>query len=281
MIHFLAALRKIALTAAFAAPLTMAPQTTMFAQSNPCDVVSDSGLAYSNPALFAQRKAEWLACIDSKPGDVNVLEQAADFVALLDPALAQGLYEKARTIEPDNPRWTLKLAQLHSRNTLRSADSAGEAKLALAEAERALASGASDASLAQMAFDAGDMVKARAYAGQLIGTAAATREGWNVGNLIHKGNLVLGRIAVREGRIADALIFLERSGGTPGSPQLNSFGPNMSLAKDLLEAGETRAVLAYFEQCRAFWKMGGSQLDKWAADVRDGKIPNFGANLRY
>jgi hypothetical protein len=27
--------------------------------------------------------------------------------------------------------------------------------------------------------------------------------------------------------------------------------------------------------------MGGSQLDRWAADVRDGKIPNFGANLRY
>jgi hypothetical protein len=197
MIHFLPGFRNIALTAAFAALLTLGQETTALGQSNPCAVVSDSGVAYANPALFAQRKAEWLACIDSKPGDVNMLEQAA------------------------------------------------------------------------------------AYAGQLISSAAETREGWNVGNLIHKGNLVLGRIAVREGRIADALIFLERSGGTPGSPQLNSFGPNMSLAKDLLEAGETRAVLAYFEQCRAFWKMGGSQLDKWAADVRDGKIPNFGANLRY
>jgi hypothetical protein len=132
-----------------------------------------------------------------------------------------------------------------------------------------------------MAFDAGDMVKARAYAGQLISTAAATPDGWNVGNLIHKGNLVLGRIALREGRIGDALIFLERSGEVQGSPQLNSFGPNMSLAKELLEAGETRAVLGYFERCRAFWKMGGSQLDRWSAEVRDGKIPNFGANLRY
>ncbi len=262
----------MALTAAFVV-LTIAPKNTVFAQSNPCKGVSDSGTAYSNPALFAQRRAEWLACIDSAPRDVYVLEQAADFVALLDPALAQDLYERARAIEPGNPSWTLKLARLHSRKN--------EAKLALAEAERALAMGASDTSLAQMAFDAGDMVKARAYAGQLISTAAAIGDGWNVGNLIHKGNLVLGRIALREGRIGDALIFLERSGQVQGSPQLNSFGPNMSLAKDLLEAGETRAVIAYFEQCRAFWKMGGSQLDRWAADVREGRIPNFGANLRY
>jgi len=124
------------------------------------------------------------------------------------------------------------------------------------------------------------MHRLRAYAEQFISAAAASKGGWNVGNLIHKGNLVLGRIAVRDGRIADGLLFLERSGQTPGSPQLNSFGPNMSLAKDLLEAGENAAVLAYFE-CRAFWKMGGSKLDTWAAEVRDGKTPNFGANLHY
>jgi hypothetical protein len=99
--------------------------------------------------------------------------------------------------------------------------------------------------------------------------------------MIHKGNLVLGRIAVRDGKIADAVTFLERAGDIQGSPQLNSFGPNMSLAKDLLEAGETQAVLDYFERCRTFWKMGGTQLDRWAAEVRDGKIPNFAANLRY
>ena len=161
-----------------------------------------------------------------------------------------------------------------------SSDQARDAKLALAEAEHALAMGASDTSLAQMAFDVGDMVKARAYAGQFIGAAAASPGGWNTGNLNHKGNLVLGRIAAREGRIADALTFLSRSAEI-GSPQLNSFGPNMSLAKDLLEAGETQGVLAYFERCRAFWKMGASKLDQWTADVRRGNIPNFGANLRY
>ena len=86
---------------------------------------------------------------------------------------------------------------------------------------------------------------------------------------------------MREGRVADAVTFLRASGETPGSPQLNSFGPNMSLARDLLMQGETATVLAYFEQCRVFWKMGGSFLDAWSTQVQAGAIPDFGANLRY
>jgi hypothetical protein len=102
-----------------------------------------------------------------------------------------------------------------------------------------------------------------------------------VGNAIHKGNLVLGRIALREGRVADAVTFLHASGDVSGSPQLNSFGPNMTLAKELLEQGETEAVLAYFESCRTFWKMGTRRLDAWTEDVRQGRVPNFAANLWY
>jgi hypothetical protein len=55
----------------------------------------------------------------------------------------------------------------------------------------------------------------------------------------------------------------------------------MSLAKDLLDQGATSAVLDYFEQCRVFWKMGGSRLDAWSAAVQAGTPPSFGANLRY
>ena len=50
--------------------LTMSQNTAIFAQSNPGAGVSDSGSAYSNPALFEQRKTEWLACIASRPRDV-------------------------------------------------------------------------------------------------------------------------------------------------------------------------------------------------------------------
>jgi hypothetical protein len=92
--------------------------------------------------------------------------------------------------------------------------------------------------------------------------------------------MVLGRIAVREGRIEDAKRFLIEAGKSPGSPQLDSFGPDMGLAKDLLEKGERDTVLEYFQLCRKFWEVGRrGKLDQWTKDVKAGKMPDFGLNL--
>jgi hypothetical protein len=55
----------------------------------------------------------------------------------------------------------------------------------------------------------------------------------------------------------------------------------MSLAKELLEKGETDAVLKYFDLCRKFWGKGGERLDKWTQEVKAGIAPDFGANLDY
>jgi hypothetical protein len=65
------------------------------------------------------------------------------------------------------------------------------------------------------------------------------------------------------------------SGRTPGSPQLNSFGPNTDLAQALLEAGDRKAVLQYLELCRRFWAHGETTLDRWATDIEAGRAPDF------
>jgi hypothetical protein len=71
------------------------------------------------------------------------------------------------------------------------------------------------------------------------------------------------------------------AGGTPGSPQLYSFGPSMALATELLDAGEREAVREYFRLCAAFWKQGHGLLERWAPDVVAGKVPDFkGQELR-
>jgi len=82
-------------------------------------------------------------------------------------------------------------------------------------------------------------------------------------------------------RIEDSKKYLRLAGLTPGSPQLNSFGPNMSLAKQLLEAGERDTVVEYLDFCRKFWQMDFGKLDYWTAQVRAGEVPDFGANLTY
>ena len=79
----------------------------------------------------------------------------------------------------------------------------------------------------------------------------------------------------------DAKRHLLEAGKSPGSPQMDSFGPNMSLAKDLIEKGERDVVVEYFGLCRTFWKMDRGRLDEWTQTVKAGKTPNFGANLVY
>ena len=135
--------------------------------------------------------------------------------------------------------------------------------------------------LAKAALKADSLDKAAAYAKDLLKGAEANHDDWNYGNAIHDGHMVLGMVALRAGNLGEARDHLLDAGRTPGSPQLNSFGPNMQLAKQLLERGETGAALQYFELCRSFWTMGAKQLDAWSRDVNAGKIPAFGANLIY
>jgi len=137
------------------------------------------------------------------------------------------------------------------------------------------------ARLAKAAFDAGDLVKARSYADQLLALAPQYPKNWNYGNAIYYGHMVLGRVELAQGNTVLAENHLLQSAQTPGSPQLNSFGPNTSLAKDLLERGDTAPVLQYFALIQNFWKMSRGKPAEWAAQVQSGQLPDFGANLLY
>lgn len=98
---------------------------------------------------------------------------------------------------------------------------------------------------------------------------------WNYGNALHAAHSVLGLLALERGDVATAVKELKRSGETPGSPQLGSFGSTMQLAKALLRRGETAPVLTYLAQCRAFWSMGTEWLTIWEEKIKSGAIPNF------
>ncbi len=120
-----------------------------------------------------------------------------------------------------------------------------------------------------------------AVASELLGIAERYKNDWNYGNAIHKANSALGRLALRGGDKESARKYLLASARSKGSPQMNSFGPNMGFAKEMIEAGERETVLEYFALCRQFWEMGQGQLDVWTRMIGDGKAPVFGANLLY
>jgi hypothetical protein len=135
------------------------------------------------------------------------------------------------------------------------------------------------ASGAKLAVQAGALDDAAQYAQELLDSTASG--GWNAGNAIFFGNMVLGQVALRHGDKDTAKSRLLAAGKTRGSPQLNSFGPNMTLAKELIEAGDHDTPVAFFELCRSFWKLDRGNLDRWSALASAGKVPDFGANLMY
>ncbi len=131
------------------------------------------------------------------------------------------------------------------------------------------------------AFQDGNLDDAKKLALEYLELAKSRKLDWNYGNAIHHANLILGRIALKQDLKEDAKIFLLKAGQISGSPQLKTFGPNMSLAKEMLAIGEKEIVIKYLELCDIFWKPFFSKTKKWKNEIEAGNIPSFGGNLKY
>jgi len=133
--------------------------------------------------------------------------------------------------------------------------------------------------LAEHSYKKGHLEKARAQAFELLELAPEFQDGCLNGNAIHDSNIILGKVCLREGNVEAAKEHLLKAAHTPGSPQLNSFGPNMALANELLSLGEQEVIIEYFKLCGKFWKSG--KLFEWAEVIKAGGTPNFRGNLNY
>ena len=251
------------------------------------------GLPYSGLDKILEKESydrarqAWLKIINGSPENLPVLRNASAFFLLQDRQLSEELLLKGQTLDAKDPKWPASLGQLYSLGLM----SLPAGPVRTATADKAfrrfrvaydLSKGEEQdsllASLAKTALAAGLNDDAKTFAAKMLDDDTA---GWNRGNQIHHGNLILGQIALADGNVEEAKSRLLLAGKTPGSPQLNSFGPNMQLAKELLERNETAVVLEYFELCKKFWKSPHQKLDDWTKDVKANRIPQFGANLAY
>jgi len=244
---------------------------------------------------YSQGKKAWINHLKRRPTNLKLLEHSAKFFLLHDRELAKESLQTARSLDMDNPKWPRELGNLYSldmysrdmitKSLKVKTNVAGKAleqfeiayKLSTGMGRNALAQrNALLQYLAKVALAANKPQKAKGYAEIMLSQNSSS---WNYGNNIHHGNIILGRIALTLDDLEEAKKRLIEAGKTPGSPQLNSFGPNMTLAKELLQKGEKDVVLKYLELCSNFWKMGKDRLHKWSVVVKDGKIPDFGRSL--
>ena len=133
-----------------------------------------------------------------------------------------------------------------------------------------------------------DLAAVRSFAEAALAKDKDT-ESWNYGNMIFTQHTLLGRVALREGKLDEAKKHLLAAGHTPGSPQLNSFGPSFVLARELAEKGERDTVIAFVDLVARFWanpderaeansKRVASenlkQLESWKKQLRSGSVPD-------
>jgi hypothetical protein len=142
------------------------------------------------------------------------------------------------------------------------------------------------------AFGSSEPALARPVALQYLDSVSDIPCDWNYGNAIHDANSVLGLLALHEGNTAQALLYLKAAGESPGSPQLNTFGPSLMLANELAEAGEYEAVASYISVIGKFWKPDDTTflafalpflkdpdpLSTWLKALRNRQVPAFGMN---
>ena len=127
--------------------------------------------------------------------------------------------------------------------------------------------------LSREAFDRGDSADATKLAEEYLALAARFPTDWNYGNAIHDANELLGLVAIESGDVAKAKAYLLAAGKSTGSPQLDSFGPNLELAAGLLARGEKQAVLDYLNSVGKFWTMGKERLARFKKTIEEGHVP--------
>lgn len=230
-----------------------------------------------NPAGYESCKRLWLKQIRQAGSNVAIIRNAAWFLRA-NERLAERLHLQAISIKPNDSSLYRDLACLLRRGAPKRS---ARLKRALDAQQKAMAKQRDPQmkrylldDLAEIAFDLGEWKIARAAAEKSLAQAEKYHD-WYTGNAIHDGNTVLGRLALREGDENKAIAHLKQASKIPGSPQLNSFGPNMILAQELMQLGHRKAVVSYLKGCKRFWDGESTRLDACIQALERGETPKL------
>jgi hypothetical protein len=191
---------------------------------------------------------------------------------------ALSLFARAETLEPQNPRWPDQQAEILALGYYSGIDdevlATSYTKLARAaelagEDERVEYEGR----LAVAAFHSGEFDRARQHANRALQMIAKSPPTMWTGNVHYEAHTTLGRLALQSGDVRTAKKHLIEAAKTTGSPSLDTFGPDMTLARELLDAGERDAVIQYLELVERFWDGKGPLLKEWRQQIRLGERP--------
>lgn len=245
-----------------------------------------SGFLYLDPDRdrpeIVQAKALWRVHLSRSPEDIDLLDCAASFLQDIDPRASERLWLKAKSLAPGLDHWPHQLGRLYSVRSKAGplATRRKWAKKALASLEEAFRLAKEPGTrfsvlvpMAYAALNAGELKKAKRYSRQALRLSPEFKTNWSYGSILNQAHSILGRVALKAGHIRVAKKELLESANTPGSPELNYYGPSFELVTDLARRGEWDAVAQYLKSIKRFWNK--AVLEKWAGDIAARRVPNF------
>jgi hypothetical protein len=220
----------------------------------------------------------WMKLVGDHPEDTVILENAASYLHTSDLAMAEEWMNRAASLEPSDPYWPQRLAELYRLAMIRGDAASWRALAAKAQAAYEKAQGLYRDErerrdqlpfLAEAAFEADDHANAAAYASELLSAGDTGR-----GDVFY-GNQILGRVALAGGDVERAKSYLIASAETTVCHLMTSTFRGMALAKELLARGERETVLRFLKRCSALRPANTEWLDQWAARIERGETPIF------
>lgn len=135
--------------------------------------------------------------------------------------------------------------------------------------------------LALSTFESGDLETAKRHSEQLLNNFPPLPEAggnereqlWMAWDIYRSTHLLLGRIHLVMNDLDSAGLHLVQAGEAPTTPALESYGPDLSLARDLLTLGANGPVLKFLSALGTRWKAGKSRTETWEMDIRRGVVP--------
>jgi len=222
---------------------------------------------------YADLKRRFMVRISRAEVNSTELASAANFFIHEDKYLAENCLLRLKQLEVQNSEWPHELSALYR------LWGTGYESCALSEGKAAAKLADSNSyfykysSLPELAYFASLYDEATEYSYELLKMSEAQKIDWNYGNAINDAHTVLGLVAIKTGDLNKAKYHLRESTKNAASPQTQSFGPNRQLAAELLDVGETQAVLEHWEQCKTFWTRGKAQIQRWVDTLATGTNP--------
>lgn len=279
-----------------------------FIQNHP-EMIERKAIGFFDMSKFSKDpeydllKAEWLKQVALHPRNSQVRLNAASFIRYVEPSAAISLLSEGEKIDPEEYEFPLKLADIYeSRSTSPKVEAARQRSyltLALEKGEQALSQIKKERSrerdrdrkellktLSKVGLELKQYDRTRAFATELILDFGDDPYEFGYEEAVHKGNIVLGRIALAENDIAKAkehlLIAIK---ATLRSEFVWLSEIDLDLARELLAKGEKDAVVEYLRLCLSLrerdkeaeerYKSEISALKSWQEQIKTGKVPSL------